>query len=196
MCWMRASVFCVPSSDRNASRSRSRKCCSLTTPGARSPPQRMVATLVADERVVLADLAAAQRVVDARLEGGERGPAQRRTSVRGPARRGSRRAPGRAPPAWRRAIRRSGFGESESAGACRTCAAPRRPRSRPWRRRSGRRRASGTGTGRRPRRPAQRSCARSAISLVPPPPGIRPTPDLDEAHVGLGRGADARAVQR
>ena len=76
----------------------------------------MVASFGRDQRVVLADLAAAQRVVDARLERRERRPAQRGDVGARAAADASPRAPGPGPPAWRRAIRRSGFGEIESAG--------------------------------------------------------------------------------
>ena len=41
MCWMRSRVFGSPHSDRNASRSRSRMCCSLTAaPAGTAPPDR------------------------------------------------------------------------------------------------------------------------------------------------------------
>ena len=71
MCWMRSRVFGSPHSDRNASRSRSRMCCSLTAaPAGTAPPERTRARWPLDLGVVLADLVRAEQVVQRRPQRG------------------------------------------------------------------------------------------------------------------------------
>ena len=55
---MRSCVSFVPSSRRNASRSRSRMSCSVTTRGGPSPPAEHVGELVRDAHLVIGDLPA------------------------------------------------------------------------------------------------------------------------------------------
>ena len=69
VCAIRSSVLRSPHRLRNASRSRSSRCCSVTVPAcgaiaAGEDPRQ----LAADERVVIADAAGAPREVDAELQ--------------------------------------------------------------------------------------------------------------------------------
>ena len=144
--------------------------------GARSPPQRMVATLVATSASCSLIWPPRLRVVDAHLEGGEGGAAEDGDVGARAARAGSRRGARPRATCLASSIRRSGLGGERVGRRSGRFAAPPAPEVETLAKaiRSKARLTKGKASA--PSTPAQRSWARSASSLVPPPPGITPTP--------------------
>ena len=177
MCWMRSRVFGSPHSERKASRSRSRMCCSLTVaPAGTAPPDRMRARWP----LILASCSliwcAPSEVVQRRAQGRRAGLAddadapRRRRAVAG-ARQPERQLP------WRRRSASRAPSRRCRPGAGSRCRAP--PRR--WSRRA--RVASVSGTARAPatagrtadrRWRAPRRAPPSPCSRRPPGSGRRP----------------------
>ena len=176
VCWMRSCVLRSPTRLRNASRSRSSRCCSVTVDGCGSDSARHDRReLPADQRVVIADAARAPGEVNAELQrrehrvaadGNRRARRRRLVALRDALQR-VRLCIGDQP----LAIHRDGVRpDGDSRGAARPARSPRPSQTRWLRRRAG-------SDGRKSVEPGGIcSAARATISLVPPPAGISPTP--------------------